>query len=190
MPTPSAHHTPPFLSPDQSSPRWITPPSPLLLTGNCLVAGLPPVFHSMSSQLSKEKTDAILDAISPHIAKNVEALILDHLGGIQAEIDQLKALSLTLHDDLNSKLDGLLALVPSLVEKTLPSLNLGPTQQAIVPLSSPQVFVEPHVLSNVSFTGGHTHLWAFIHVVKDILLSHPHCFASKAAKIHWTACHI
>ncbi|KAG0140151.1 hypothetical protein CROQUDRAFT_100533 [Cronartium quercuum f. sp. fusiforme G11] len=33
-------------------------------------------------------------------------------------------------------------------------------------------------------------LQAFIHVVKDVLLSHPHSFALEEAKIHWSACHL
>ncbi|KAG0146393.1 hypothetical protein CROQUDRAFT_671156 [Cronartium quercuum f. sp. fusiforme G11] len=88
---------------------------------------------------------------------------------------RLNSSSVTFRENLIARLNDLSSSIPSLVEKALPIVDHG--ARSARPMT-PQVFIEPRVLSDVSVSGEPIHLRSFIHIIKDVLLANPHAYHS------------
>ncbi|KAG0148797.1 hypothetical protein CROQUDRAFT_377654 [Cronartium quercuum f. sp. fusiforme G11] len=141
------------------------------------------------SQLSKEQVNAILEALGPHIAMTVESQVRSQMEKFGEEVGpQLDGSLTTFRSEIDARLTEFSSSIPNLVEKVLSTTENPLSHYRTV--QQLQVFIEPRVLSDVSFSGGHTHLRSFIHVIKEVLLANPHAYGSEAAKIRWVARHI
>lgn len=126
--------------------------------------------------ITDEHFAALVNDLEPRICSQVDSYLTTRFLALKEQFD--KALKDEHDDRANSFKDDLHKMsidLPSLVEKTV---------------AKAMPFLEPAILQDVTFPGGHARLFSFLHQIKSALIIHVNSFSDNFAKINWVSWHL
>lgn len=131
------------------------------------------------SNFTPDQLDSLAAALQPSINTHLESLLNKRFADLQTSLegswaDVQKEWWEKLSSQVWSDLEEVRGQLPDEIRKATPSTFNVP---------------EPAVLSDASYSGGHSSLRGFIHVVRDTLASRSHAFPNDATRINWVARH-
>lgn len=130
-------------------------------------------FPSMTT-FTPDQLDALAIAIQPSLNTHLESLLNERFSDLKSSLEGKWADVQSewwdkLSVQVTSHVADIRAMIPSEIRKISPTVYSAP---------------EPSVLSDSSYSGGHSSLRGFLHVVRDTLSSRSHAFPDDSARIN------
>lgn len=131
------------------------------------------------SNFTPDQVDSLAAALQPSLNTHLESLLNERFTALRSSLEGSwagvqKEWWEKLSAQVQSNLEEVRSKLPDEIRKATPSAFNVP---------------EPAVLSDASYSGGHSSLRGFIHVIRDTLSSRSHAFPNDAARINWVARH-
>lgn len=131
------------------------------------------------TSFTQDQLDSIPSALQPALNTDLESLLNERFAALWTSLKGSWAavqneLWEKLSSQVHSRLDEVRSQLPDEIRKVTPSSFTAP---------------KPAIFSESSYSGGHSALRGFIHVVRDTLSSRSQAFPSDTARINWVARH-